>query len=664
MLSHEKQNVYLVDLGTGTDRNLLPLSIGLISSYCNSIPEINKTYNIDLRFARSAPRDLVESLDRPAVVGFACYQWNINASLTRAKLIKELYPDCLIVCGSYSIPSHPDRIKVFVERHPYVDILVHGEGELTFSDLLLSRIDGRSLEEVKGISFPTSKQPERFLSTPRREELIDLNDVPSPFLNGTFDKLMAQSGNKVTGAIWETNRGCPYACTFCAWGWTEKSKLRRIELDRLLKELDWISDKEIFYVGSADANFGILYERDLKIAEHLAKLCSKTGFPKHIQWSWAKNSNEKILHIADVLRKGGVASNTMISAQSFSTEALKSVKRSNISQDRFVELKQLYNERGLSTWTELILGLPGESYESFRGGLDQLMTYSLTDYFVVYLCIIIENAEMSDPDYMAQNEMETRLCSIGLERVSHDSETETEYEQIIVGTSSMPVEDWKRAYFLAYLSVVWLNFPLLSFVVSFLKREFNCQRTEVLEFFIEELSSNPDRYPQLNKGLEHLSYQRDQILAGKTKITCIPELNNVEFAPAEAMAYFLLKDPDQLFLDVQKIARSFCDANKLDVEDDLLMEIVQYQKARVPVWPVPESVRLQFGYNIPEYFDALIQGKEAPKICQKPMVVDVVFPEGLPEDPTEFVRQRIRGSVIMKTYEVKYTSTEVGAQIS
>ena len=63
MLSHEKQNVYLVDLGTGTDRNLLPLSIGLISSYCNSIPEIQEAYNIDLCFARSTPQDLTESLD-------------------------------------------------------------------------------------------------------------------------------------------------------------------------------------------------------------------------------------------------------------------------------------------------------------------------------------------------------------------------------------------------------------------------------------------------------------------------------------------------------------------------------------------------------------------------------------------------------------------------
>jgi len=132
----------------------------------------------------------------------------------------------------------------------------------------------------------------------------------------------------------------------------------------------------------------------------------------------------------------------------------------------------------------------------------------------------------------------------------------------------------------------------------------------------------------------------------------------VGFAPAEAMAYILLKDPDQLYVDVHRMTRKFCDAKKFDVEDDLLMEIVRYQKACVPVWPVPKNKNNDFDYNIPEYFDAITHGKEPPVICREPMVMNVVIPDNLPEGSVEFVRQRIRGSVVMKTYDVEYRFLE------
>ncbi|SVE17987.1 uncharacterized protein METZ01_LOCUS470841, partial [marine metagenome] len=60
LLNSKKPNVYLVDLGTGTDRNLLPLGIGFLSSYCNKFPEIREQFNIELRFLRTGTKEMVD----------------------------------------------------------------------------------------------------------------------------------------------------------------------------------------------------------------------------------------------------------------------------------------------------------------------------------------------------------------------------------------------------------------------------------------------------------------------------------------------------------------------------------------------------------------------------------------------------------------------------
>ena len=96
LLNSKKRDVYLVDLGTGTDRNLLPLGIGFLSSYCNKFPEIREQFNIELRFLRTGTKEMVDSFDDPVLVGISCYMWNFNASMALARLVKQRFPNCII----------------------------------------------------------------------------------------------------------------------------------------------------------------------------------------------------------------------------------------------------------------------------------------------------------------------------------------------------------------------------------------------------------------------------------------------------------------------------------------------------------------------------------------------------------------------------------------
>ena len=210
-----KKNVYLVDMGSGSNMNLLPLAICMIGSYSLEQTEIQKNFNIEYRFLRQKRDVLAASMDDPVVIGFSCYVWNFRGSLSAAKEVKKRFPKALIVLGGFSIPKIPARISQFFLEHPYVDVLVHGEGELTFANFLRQHMGDQQYHEVQGLTYKTPDVTEGFISNPNALRINNLDELPSPFLNGTFDEMLKRYGSKITGALWETNRGCPYFCTFC-----------------------------------------------------------------------------------------------------------------------------------------------------------------------------------------------------------------------------------------------------------------------------------------------------------------------------------------------------------------------------------------------------------------------------------------------------------------
>lgn len=652
------RNVYLVDLGTGTDRNLLPLSISLIASYCNSVPEIRDRYNIRLRFLRLLSKEAtVASLEEPAVLGLACYQWNFNASIALAHAVKQRFPNCLVVGGAYSIPSSPARIALFVQQHPYVDILVHGEGELTFADLLLTLAENRELSTVEGISFRSPDVAAGFICNPERKQRIDLNDIPSPFLNGTFDDLMAQYRNHVTGVVWETTRGCPYSCTFCAWGKTRTGKVRQVQIERCYEELEWMSRNRIFYIAGGDSNFGMFNERDFKLVTKIADLCRTTGFPRYLQWNWMKKGHEKLIQMAEVLHKAGVDNKTMLSVQTFNSQTETAIKRKNISFEHFVELKKQYADLGLPTFTELILGLPEEALESFIQGLEKAMTHSLNDYFAVHLCSAIENSEMATAASRARYKIETRTCPIGLARRKFEPDIDIETEELVVGTSTMPIQEWQKAYIFNYMVGVLYNLRLAFFVINFLHHEIGVPRTEIIEFLISEVSSNPESYPKLNEGLRHLKTQQDMILSNQSSVSSIPELGGVSFGPHEILIYHFLSDPGPFYREIQSITQKFCVTKSYNISDDLLAEVILYQKARMPVCPIPGKVKHTFTHNVPEYFHTLVSTGEPAAIREAYTEMEVIIPDTLPKSKLGFILNRVSGSIVLHPYKVRYTIT-------
>ena len=209
-MKNSKTNLYLFQFSFLYGNEIyLPYSVGALWAYAHTFPEINK-HIVKKNFVilREQPTDIVERLENPGIAAFSTYVWNFEMSVAVARLIKERYPNCLIIFGG---PQVPDSIRLedFFERYPFIDIAVHGEGEVTFSEILLAHINGGDFKTIPGLTY-------HGFTTEMRTRVRDLNTFPSPYLTGVFDELLTLPYHYQT--VWETDRGCPYACTFCDWG--------------------------------------------------------------------------------------------------------------------------------------------------------------------------------------------------------------------------------------------------------------------------------------------------------------------------------------------------------------------------------------------------------------------------------------------------------------
>lgn len=348
--------------------------------------------------------DWVDRMGRVDVLALSIYFWNRQPSLRLAEAVKRRWPHCVVVIGGNDVTNQADA--VFAETEA-VDFLVHGEGELTFRDLLKevlrsSASDTDALKEIPGITF---RDEDGTLHTvPTRPRITDLSTIPSPLLSGVYDVEAIRDSRII---IMETNRGCPYSCAFCYWGGATQSKVRPFPLERIKQEITYVithagSDATLFI---ADANFGII-NQDVEIAKWLVSELRRLNKRMFLFTNWAKNTSKRVLEIADILYSSNLIAAVTLSAQSFTPEVLQIAKRSNIKPDYYRSLQAEFQRRGVPTYTEVIWGLPGETVESFLSGLEYVIDSG--GFPVMYPLLLLNNTEYTKESFRQDHAVRTR----------------------------------------------------------------------------------------------------------------------------------------------------------------------------------------------------------------------------------------------------------------
>jgi hypothetical protein len=358
-----------------------PLVGGYLKAYAEADPEIRRDWTIELVSApvRTPASEIVGRLVEasPQVVGFSTYTWNVGLVQRLLPALRGvLRPGTQFLLGGVEV-MHCGRQYVAAE---WEDVAVcNGEGEQTFAEYLLHYQERRpALEQVKGLSFARDGE---WITTEARPRLGDLDRIPSPWLTDAMDL----SG--VETALFETNRGCPFACEFCYWGGAIGQKVQRLGADRVKDELDYIVRHRVKALALVDANFGML-PRDREIAEHIAGLKRDHRLPTRIIFNSAKNNSERVEEVSRIFARERLLVSQPISLQTLDAHALAVAKRDNIKTETYLRLQRRLNEWGVASFVELIWPMPGETLESFKTGVNELCgrgAQSFTVYPLLWL---------------------------------------------------------------------------------------------------------------------------------------------------------------------------------------------------------------------------------------------------------------------------------------
>jgi len=421
----------------------LPYSVGLIRSYAESCDDLKDAYEFaPFVFLRERPEEVISRTFDPSVVGFSVYIWNAEWSKLMARFAREAWPDCLIIFGGPQVPADPSE---FFHANPSVDLLVRFEGEVAFSEILRERL--RPTPDYTRIAGVTARGPENVpIFGPPPERIADLSKLPSPYLSGLFDGLLGHGLD--LHAVFETNRGCVFECTFCQWGSELLAKMRKFDDTRLLAEIAWMGEHRIELCYSADANWGIL-PRDLDLTDALITGKARHGFPQQFRAAYSKNANDRIFEIGNRLNKAGMNKGVTLALQSTDAHTLELIKRKNMDLNRFEEWVRKYDAAGIPTYTEIILGLPGETYDSFADGLDRILSAGQHHGLHVYLAMLLPDSEMADPEYIKAHGIRTVRGPLLQQHATPDPTAE-EMAEIVIGTKTMPEADWLRAFLFAW----------------------------------------------------------------------------------------------------------------------------------------------------------------------------------------------------------------------
>ena len=479
------------------DRIHLPYSIACLVTYLKNNQKIKENFKFEKTFVfRENIEDDINRCKNSDVLLCSCYVWNWELTIHLAEQVKKINPDCLIILGG---PHVPENSAGFFDKYPFVDMLVHGEGEKISEEIFTEYLNNKDFSNVKGIST-------KEFQTMFAERINDLDILPSPYLTNTIWELVENVEGIRWICSWETHRGCPYLCTFCDWGSATFTKMRRFSEETLMKELDWFAENKMTYIDCCDANFGIFFVRDLRIAKKLNELATTKGFPQTFQQSWAKNSSEKIIPIAKELQEGGLLTAVTLSVQSLDENTLTIIKRANMKFDRFSNLSNQFREEGLPTYSEVIRGLPGETLESFKEGLEQLVGESKIDTIYIFHCIVLPNAPMNIPEYREKYKLKTIRSPIYLGHSSINNRTIEEYENVVTSTSTATQEDIKQMYLYSWITLSMLSFGILEYVSRYYNKIHGISYMkfyeEVLEFCKAENSIFSEEYEKVVKHSE------------------------------------------------------------------------------------------------------------------------------------------------------------------
>ena len=527
----------------------------------------------------------------PSFVGFSCYMWNVAYNLALAKAVKEKYPEAIISFGGPQIPDDTE----YLENYDFIDVLTHGEGETVFYELLSAIGDGKDFSEIKNISF----RKEGEIKHNPKGEPCDLTDFPSPYTNGYFDYIV--DDEKHAGVqfdtVLESNRGCPFGCIYCYFSRSGNS-FRLFPLEKVKAELLWMAKKKVTFCVCADSNFGMI-DRDEEIADYIIEIKKKYGYPERIETLAGKNKTEVTFRINQKFEKVGLNRGISVAVQSMNPEVLRIIGRKNMTFESLCAQLKMYRENGMYTYTDLILGLPGETFESYCNGLFTVIEAGQHYSINVNRCELLPNTALHSKEMIEKYKIKTiksNLC----QNHTHITEDDSlgSRSEIVVETSTMSSAEWREALRISTMVLAFHCMGLLRYLAIYFRKARNVSYQDFyMGIFKKSAEDNDIIYRILNSVCKSV----DSFLAGEGNLNYHDSRFGEVYWPfEEAMVLNCIYNRDLFYDSVSKALSEYM--------DEEVKDLIEYQKFIVNLPSLPDR-KLSSKYDWPDYFKDIFNDK-------------------------------------------------------
>jgi radical SAM superfamily enzyme YgiQ (UPF0313 family) len=431
----------LTHTGIAVDANNNPLAAAYIAAYART--QLGNAIKTRLFKYPVAFSEYLKT-ETPTIACFTHYMWNGRLGFAFARRIKSRAPQIATVMGGPNYPLDPNEQHAYLKSHPEIDFYVDGEGEQAFVGLFTALADvgfdasrlKASGRRVPSVHYISAGQFVRGDLLPR---ILDLDRVvPSPYTMGLLDEFFDE---RLTPML-QTSRGCPYSCTFCHDGISYTNKTRAFSLDRVREELAYVEARvKTPTLQLADLNWG-MFPKDTQVAQAIAEIHGRSGWPRNVMTATAKNQKDRIIEMSrilgDLLQPGA-------SIQSTDPVVLKHIKRTNLSLDAIVRMAKGATASHTGSFTEIILGLPGDTKEKHVKSVCDMLDAGIRDVRS-FQFILLPGTEANDPVSRQQFGYDTGFrvlarCFGRYDMCGTDVEV-AEIQEICLGNNTMARDDY------------------------------------------------------------------------------------------------------------------------------------------------------------------------------------------------------------------------------
>lgn len=619
-----------------SDQYYLPLSVGMLQAYAKKHLTYPDSYEFGIplhQFMRI--EEASELLSDNDLVGFSSYVWNEQNTLAIARDYKRRRPNGVVVFGGPQVPDSKkqfrkvrtneltleelksERIHFTEDYHranPTIDIACHGEGERIFRYILEQMaIDGcYDKSRVPSTSYLDANGNFHFNNKLERMGDKELAETPSPFTTGVFDKLM----NAFPFLKWiknvETNRGCPYTCTYCDWGGATEDKIAKFLLDQMYADIMWGGEHEIPYEFVCDANFGI-FPRDIQIAEFYAECKSKYKFLEGVSTQNAKNPKKHTIEALKTLQRAGLNKAAVMSQQSLNPPTLKAVERDNMELDEYLEMQNMAAKEGIYTMTDYIIPMPEETLDSVVNGVSTLITNGQHNRIQFNNLSRLINTKMGNREYQERYGYEmvkTKIINTHGKKMTSISGID-EWQVLVVGTSTMPGEIWLKTRIFCWATGLFYFNKLLQIPMILLNRECGLEYGKAIKLLCEDFQ-NYGNFPVLAEIHQLFLQTAEDMRKGGDEFIHSPQWLDIYWPPEEyALIKLCVENKLEAFYQEteQVISLFLAQANK-NISAGLLQESIMLNRLLMKVPFQSENIRLTLSHNIWNIYKAVLTGEK------------------------------------------------------